>query len=328
MSPTSENCQSSSAEGLQLPGLVYSPEPEEQLSFAIHPATPVPAIYQEEPPGAPDMAEYPTAKQPIPPAGVAEPLTPVPGTTRALLMEAQPAVTQALEQWRAQSDPPRPPVIIQSAYASPRGLPRPPQGRRHVIGVAALLLLLVITGGTLFAVSPLGHEAGLGNPFAPASSSMTQGGPAGNLSLVTQQATATAIVHQQNDGFDPNGGSGPVVTGGPVSWPLGVCTYWANLRYHQLTGIWVTWRGNAYQWAAGARAAGWNVSQTPHVPSIIVLMPGVQGASGYGHVAVVESASGNTVHTSNMNWYTNGGGWDKVSYYDFTAGSGVYFIWK
>ena len=78
---------------------------------------------------------------------------------------------------------------------------------------------------------------------------------------------------------------------------------------------------------AGARAAGWNVSQSPHVPSIIVLMPYVQGAYGYGHVAVVESASGNTVHTSNMNWWNGGGGWDRISNADFTVGSGVYFIW-
>jgi surface antigen len=55
----------------------------------------------------------------------------------------------------------------------------------------------------------------------------------------------------------------------------------------------------------------------------------VQGASAYGHVAVVESlVNSTTVHTSNMNWYANGGGWDRVSYYDFTTGSGVYFIWK
>lgn len=328
MSSTSENRQNSSVEGLQIPGLVQNQEPVEQLSFTVNPATPPPAIYQREPLSSPDLADADTARQPVSHPGVAGPLTPVPGTTRALLLESQPAVTQALEQLRTNTTSLRPPVLIQSTFSAPKGLPRPPQGRRHVIGIAALILLLVITGGTLFAVSPLGHEAGLGfNPFLPGSS-MARGGSDGALKLV-QQATATAIVHQQNDGFDPNAGSGgPVVTGGPVSWPLGVCTYWANLRYHQLTGVWVTWMGNAYQWADGARAAGWNVSQTPHVPSIIVLMPGVQGASGYGHVAVVESASGNTVHTSNMNWYANGGGWDKVSYYDFTAGSGVYFIWK
>lgn len=325
MSSTSENRQNSSGEGLQIPGLVYNQEPVEQLSFTVNPMTPTPATAHPKPPSGIDLAAFETARQPISQAG--GPLTPAPGTTRALLMESQPAVTQALEHLRANSTAPRAPVFIQSSYTS-KEPPRPPQGRRHVISIAALILLLVITGGTLFAVSPLGREAGLGfNPFSPGSS-LAQG-PNDDLHLVAQQATATAIVHQQNDGFDPNAGSnGPVVTGGPVSWPLGVCTYWANLRYHQLTGVWVTWRGNAYQWADGARAAGWHVSQTPHVPSILVLMPGVQGASGYGHVAVVESASGNTVHTSNMNWYANGGGWDKVSYYDFTAGSGVFFIWK
>ncbi|HEY1352453.1 MAG TPA: CHAP domain-containing protein [Ktedonobacteraceae bacterium] len=328
MSSTSENRQSSLVEGLQIPGLVQDQEPVEQLSFTANPATPAPASYQQEPLSSPDLADCDTVRQAVPRFEVAAPLTPVPGTTRALLMQSQPAVTQALEQLRSNSLPLRSPVVIQSTYARSEGLPRPPQGRRHVIGIAALVLLLVITGGTLFAVSPLGREAGLGfNPFLPGSS-IAQGGPDDDLRLVAQQATATAVVHQQNDGFDPNAGTGgAVVTGGPVSWPLGVCTYWANLRYHQLTGIWVTWRGNAYQWADGARAAGWHVSQTPHVPSIIVLMPGVQGASGYGHVAVVESASGNTVHTSNMNWYANGGGWDRVSYYDFSAGSGIYFIW-
>src|SRR5205807_9904023 len=111
-------------------------------------------------------------------------------------------------------------------------------------------------------------------------------------------------------------------------WPLGVCTYWANYRYHALTGNWVTWTGNAYQWAAGAQLAGWHISNMPHVPSIIVLQPGVQGSSGFGHVAVVESASGNVAHTSTMNWYANGGGWNIVSNYDFVAGPGVSFIWK
>lgn len=328
MSSLNENRQSSLSEGLQIPGLVQSQEPVEQLSFTVNPTTPAPALYQQEAVRSPDLADFDTARQPVSQAGAADPLTPVPGTTRALLLESQPAVTQALEQLRSNTSSLRPPVIIQSTYAKSKGFPRPPQGRRHVIGIAALILLLVITGGTLFAVSPLGREAGLGfNPFS-LGSSMAQG-PNSDLSLVAQQATATAIVRQRNDGFDPTTGSGgPVVTSGPVSWPVGQCTYWANFRYHQLTGVWVTWRGNAYQWAAGARAAGWNVSSSPHVPSIIVMMPGVQGASSYGHVGVVESVSGNTVRTSNMNWYTNGGGWNRVSYADLTTGPGVYFVWK
>lgn len=332
MSSTEER-QNSLSDGLQIPGLLQNPESVEQLSFNANPVTPPPENFQEELLDSPDlaMADMPTARQPISQVGMVNPLTPTPnsGTTRALLLESQPAVTKALAEAHSLSNTTalRPPVVIRKEHSDGGHLQRPPQGRRHVIGIAALILLLIITGGTLFAVSPLGREVGL-NPLS-AASHLQAGDKGPQLNLVAQQATATAVVHQLNDGFVPGAGSGaPVVTGGPHSWPYGVCTYWANQRYHQLTGFWVTWLGNAYQWVDGARAAGWNVSSSPHVPSIIVLMPGVQGASGYGHVAVVESASGNIAHTSNMNWYANGGGYGIVSYYDFTAGSGVYFIWK
>jgi len=200
----------------------------------------------------------------------------------------------------------------------------------HVIGMA---LLLLVTALTLLSVTPLGHDIGVTfNPLQLGSNLLTHNQNPSLTSLVAQ-ATATAVYHRQTDGFDPNATSGQIVGNGQgsLNWPIGQCTYWANSRYHTLTGHWVPWNGNADQWVAGARSAGWNVSQTPHVPSIIVLMPGVQGASNYGHVAVVENlvtaATPTTVHTSNMNWYANGGGWDKVSYVDFTVGSGVYFVW-
>lgn len=285
-------------------------------------------MYQPGSASSPDLSSLDTARQPVSHAGATNPLTPPPGSTRALLLEAQPQMTQALTGLR-DSNPTaiRQPLVIRGNGKKSTGITRPPQGRRHVIGIAAIILLLIITGGTLFAVSPLGHEINLGAHSAPGSS-MAQAGS--NSPVIAAQATATAVVHQQNDGYDPNsGGGGPVVTGSPESWPLGVCTYWANLRYHQLTDVWVTWTGNAYQWAIGAKEAGWNVSSTPHVPSIIVLGPGVQGASSYGHVAVVESQiNSTTVRTSNMNWYTNGGGWDIESYANFTTGPGVQFIWK
>lgn len=333
-----ENRPNSSSEGLQIPGLVQSQEPVEQLSFTPNPMTPASlppyVTRQSEPESGPGLADIDTARQPVSQAGVMD-STPPPanstGSTRALLLEAQPQVTQALADMRAASNTTglRQPVVIRGSGKRTRSL-RPPQGRRHVISIAALVMLLVVTAWTLLVASPLGQEAGLNfNPFSAASSLINNKG-GNNLSLIAQ-ATATAIVHQQNDGVDPSaGGGGPTLgnTNGSLSWPYGVCTYWANLRYHELTGVWVSWHGNAYQWAAGARLAGWHVSSTPHVPSIIVLQPGVQGASGAGHVAVVESASGNTAHTSNMNWYTNGGGYGKVSYYDFTAGPGVSFIWK
>lgn len=201
--------------------------------------------------------------------------------------------------------------------------------RRLFVSVMGIFLLLLITVGMLFISTPLGHDAGLSfNPLQFGGSLFSNQN--NNPNNLVVQATATAVYHQQNDGYVPP--SGGVSSGaGSLSWPLGQCTYWSNLRYHTLTGHWVAWHGNADQWVAGARAAGWNVSQTPHVPSIIVLMPYIEGASGYGHVAVVENIVANSnptaVHTSNMNWYADGGGWDKVSYVDFSVGSGVYFVW-
>jgi len=89
----------------------------------------------------------------------------------------------------------------------------------------------------------------------------------------------------------------------------------------------VDWIGNAYQWSYGASAAGWHVSATPHLYSIIILQGGVQGAGGYGHVAVVEKInSDGSVYTSNMNWYANGG-WDYESWWTFHPGPGVLFAW-
>jgi len=327
-----ENRQSNSSEGLQIPGLVQNQDQVEQLSFNVNPQTPAPAYSQAAPLSSPGLADMDTKRQPISQIGLIDPRTPpptgAPGTTSALLLESKPAGTQALLDRPSlpNTTASRPPLVIRGGNKEAGRLVRPPQGRRHVISIAALILLVVITGGTLFAFSPLGHEVG----FTPSTlgSNLVAGNNNPDLNLIAQ-ATAVAVHHQQTDGYDPNaGGGGPIVTGGPHPWPVGVCTYWANSRHHALTGNWVTWTGNAYQWAQGARAAGWNVSSSPHVPSIMVLMPGVQGASGYGHVAVVESATGNTVHTSNMNWYTNGGGFNRVSYADFTAGPGVYFIWK
>ncbi|HEU5381829.1 MAG TPA: CHAP domain-containing protein [Ktedonobacteraceae bacterium] len=249
------------------------------------------------------------------------PLSSSPGVTRMLTgtLPSDPQTTGL-----------RTPVVIKGTGKKAVAASRiPHKKRRLLVSIVGIFLLFAISGGMLFAVTPLGRDAGLSfNPMQFGSNLFSNHTSSANDLVV--QATATAVYHQQNDGYVPP--SGGVTSGvGSLSWPLGQCTYWSNLRYHQLTGFWVSWHGNADQWVAGARAAGWNVSQSPHVPSIIVMMPYVQGASGYGHVAVVENIVANsnptTVHTSNMNWYANGGGWDKVSYVDFTVGSGIYFVW-
>lgn len=97
----------------------------------------------------------------------------------------------------------------------------------------------------------------------------------------------------------------PVKSGHSNAFPMGQCTWWADQHYHDLTGYYVPWNGNAYQWTQGARSSGWQVSNIPPngIPSIIVMAPNVQGAGGLGHVGVVEHVNSNgTVTVSNMNW--------------------------
>ena len=269
-----------------------------------------------------------------------QPLSFSPATTRPLPFQNQPSTTRILTTVKLPSIPEntsqRIPVVIKGELKrkpAPAELPHTiHRKRRLVVSLLGVLILFLITGLTLLSVSPLGHEIGLNFNPLQAGSNLFNNQNSG-LSSFVAQATATAIYHRQIDGYDPYAYGVQTITNGENSldWPTGQCTSWANYRYHQLTGFWVAWNGNADQWVAGAQAAGWNVSQTPHVPSIIVLMPYIQGASGYGHVAVVESivlnSSPTTVDTSDMNWWANGGGWDKVSDVDFTAGSGVYFIW-
>jgi len=223
----------------------------------------------------------------------------------------------------------RQPIVIPGTLKKKPQIIHPPKGRKWVISIAAITFLLFISLGTAFAASPLSSEGGhLPNPaqFVANLVHSSNNSP----SLIAQQATATAVLQQ--DGYDPGQGQGlgiipPMGGGGLNRFAFGNCTYWANMRYHALTGYWVPWLGNAYQWAYGAAASGWIVSSRPHVPSIIVLQPGVEGAGGYGHVAIVERInSDGSVWTSNMNWYSNGG-FDIVSYVTFYPGSGVTFAW-
>ncbi len=224
------------------------------------------------------------------------------------------------------------PVVIKGTMKKPARSPLSPvahRRRRLVVSLLGVLMLVLVTGLTLYTVTPLGHDQRLSwNPLAslPGSSLIT--GQNSGTNKIIAQATATAIYHQSTDGY--SGGAAHLMSDGTgsLAWPVGQCTYWANYRYHALTGHWIPWSGNANQWVAGAEAAGWRVSTSPHAPSVIVLM-GVQGANTYyGHVAVVESIVSSTmVHTSSMNWYAAGGGWDRESFWNFNTGSGVYFVW-
>lgn len=202
--------------------------------------------------------------------------------------------------------------------------------RRAVVSLFGVLVLLLISGLALLWSTPLGHDIGLNfSPFQAGGSSLMNN-QSGVQSLIAQATATAAVIHYRNDGLDPYSHGTVTTTNGSGSliWPTGECTYWANYRYHALTNHWVAWRGNAWQWKTGAQMAGWNVSQTPpaNIPSIIVLMPGVQGAGSYGHVAVVEKIlSSTSVSTSNMNW--GYGYFDRESTVTFSTGSGTWFIW-
>src|SRR6266702_5274302 len=237
--------QSSVTSKKHIPGLVNQLSPVEQMPF-------------------PDSS--PDATQPISD----------PGTTQELAdYLTAPRVTRILPDINtgALSFPPtqtttalRQPIVIRGTLKKKHHAIHPPKGRKWVISIAAIVLLLCISLGTALAASPLNGGSGhLSNPIQFVASLVHNSD--NSPSLIAQQATATAVLQQ--DGFDPGLG---VITqpgaGGLNRFAFGQCTYWANMRYHALTGYWVPWLGNAYQWYYGAKASGWVVSSTPKVPSI------------------------------------------------------------
>jgi surface antigen len=303
---------------LQLPGPVSQLSPVGQLSFP----NATPPFGTAFPPGN----QYPSS----------------PGITRPLMdSPSSPGVTRSLPVVQTGELPPvrntttslRQPVVIRSTGKKSSGTMRPPKGRRWVVQLSVTVVLILMAVGTLLAVAPAGTNAEAGfNAFRPIISWVE--GSNSNPSLLAEQAATVTAVTQ--DGFQPTGNQNysglPAPPSGSSTYDgftYGQCTYYADLRYHQLAGFWVPWGGNAWQWAAGARAYGWNVSSTPHIPSIVVLQSGVQGAGYYGHVAVAERMnSDGTVYTTSWNWYANGGGWARWSWWDFKPGPGVSFVWK
>ena len=225
----------------------------------------------------------------------------------------------------------RQPMVIRGSrktrqMQSPRYLSK---NGRLVLTVSAVCLCMLLTVTALAAVAPVdnqGHTQGLAKLLQPLMNVVTSSGNNGS-SITIQEAEATAAT---TDGYDPaNFYVGPVSASGSTlnRFFYGQCTYWANYRYHQLTGVWIPWLGNAYEWYQQAIDYGWHTSSypNPNGPSIIVLGPYVQGTSSYGHVGVVERVNGDgTVTTSNMHWPYVG----VVSYVNFSYPvSGEHFIW-
>jgi surface antigen len=201
---------------------------------------------------------------------------------------------------------------------------------RIILSISAVCLCILLTTTALAAVVPVdtqGHAQGLGKILEPLMNVVTSKSNNGS-SISIQEAEATAAT---TDGYDPGTFYvGPISASGSTlnRFFYGQCTYWANYRYHQLTGVWIPWLGNAYEWYQQAINYGWHTSSypNPNGPSIIVLGPYVQDdLTAYGHVAVVEKINGDgTVTTSNMHWPYVG----VVSYVNFRYPvSGTHFIW-
>ncbi|MDQ2716248.1 MAG: CHAP domain-containing protein [Chloroflexota bacterium] len=310
--------QSSVGGPVQLPGLVSQHSPADQLPFSDQLSSPgTGTSYPPEYTAAPAVTRA-LSPDPISTPGMSGlPCGPVsePGITRQLQgFHSSPGVTRNLSEAQtgallpiANSPVARAPIVIRGGGKKPEEVAPRSRKRRALIHTSVMAFVVLILLGTLLTVLPEGATGASGfNPFKSAWGLVNGNG--NNASKIAMQAATVTAVTQ--DGYDHGnqnyaGLPAPPPGGGSLNrFAYGQCTYWANMRYHQLTGHWVPWLGNAYQWSAGARASGWVVSATPKVPSIIVLQPGVQGAGGYGHVAVVERInSDGSVYASNYNWY-------------------------
>jgi surface antigen len=213
-------------------------------------------------------------------------------------------------------------------------------GKRTLTHAAMIALTFFVVLGLLAAVLPLNGDGSAQGRLGSWIRSVINWSQSkdGNTALVASQiATATAVTQ---DGYDQGNikypgvsGAPPITSNGSVSpsdagnlnrFFYGQCTYWANMRYHELTGHWVPWLGNADAWPSQAAAYGWVVSSTPRIPSIMAFAPYVQGAGAFGHVAIAESMNGNDITTSNWN---AGGAWATTTYAINHPGPGVYFIY-
>jgi surface antigen len=113
--------------------------------------------------------------------------------------------------------------------------------------------------------------------------------------------------------------------GDPNAAYFGYCTWYAQYRRQDERLINL---GNAGQWAFNAPSHGLRSGTAPAVGATVVFQPGVEGASGLGHVAHVEAVySGGWFLISEMNMGWNGGGWGRVSYRYAVTGPGVSFVY-
>jgi surface antigen len=86
----------------------------------------------------------------------------------------------------------------------------------------------------------------------------------------------------------------------------GQCTWGAYEKFHEATGLWPVFEGNAADWNDTAPTHGWGVVLDAVPNSVVVFEPGIAGADAtFGHVAwvtgVQDTPSGRIVTFIEMN---------------------------
>ncbi len=262
---------------------------------------------------------------------------PVITTTLAVTTAPVPALSPAAKS-AVSSMTGREPVVIRGS-GKKRASSVPGAKHKHplfVVGAIAVSLLVILTAlAFTIPVSKAGRPLLSLGGSGQISLTDAKGNNAG-IDIAAQAVTATAITEAGYTGDYYS--SGTIITGNPADqahlnrFAAGNCTYWANYRYHQLTGIWVDdyFIGNAYEWYYNAQAAGWHYSDSPNPngPSILVMGPYTMGNGALGHVAVVEQVNAGAGSATVSSWNWGAQNWGVTTYMDVPYPmAGLNYIW-
>ncbi|MCY7230187.1 peptidoglycan hydrolase PcsB [Streptococcus agalactiae] len=138
-------------------------------------------------------------------------------------------------------------------------------------------------------------------------------------SIVTKAVEAPKAVVSST----PRAVSKPVVRSYDSSntYPMGQCTWGAKSMASWVGNYW----GNANQWGASARAAGYSVGTTPRVGAVAVWP---YDGGGYGHVAVVTSVANNSsIQVMESNYAGNMSIGNYRGSFNPSASGSVYYIY-
>ncbi|HEM9546197.1 TPA: CHAP domain-containing protein [Streptococcus agalactiae] len=146
-----------------------------------------------------------------------------------------------------------------------------------------------------------------------------------NEPKVTQPSVVTKAVEAPKAvvSSTPRAVSKPVVRSYDSSntYPMGQCTWGAKSMASWVGNYW----GNANQWGASARAAGYYVGTTPRVGAVAVWP---YDGGGYGHVAVVTSVANNSsIQVMESNYAGNMSIGNYRGSFNPSASGSVYYIY-